>query len=125
MGAKKFFFMFYHGKITRSKYMNSVSFQGNLTVTTWNKTISSFKNYPTTEAQDRLVKHIVKDMGEQGIVHPINKRQANFLYQLIEKFTGKEIPKLNTEKVFYNNGDQVIFSDKNQPSFCQNQAERL
>ena len=66
--------------------MNSVSFQGNLTVTTWNKTISSFKNYPTTEAQDRLVKHIVKDMGEQGIVHPINKRQANFLYQLIERF---------------------------------------
>ena len=67
--------------------MNSVSFQGNLTVTTWNKTISSFKNYSTTEAQDKLVRHIVKDMGEQGIVHPINKRQANFLYQIKEKFT--------------------------------------
>ncbi len=97
--------------------MNGVSFQGNLTVTTWNKTISSLKNYPTSEAQDKLIKHIVKDMGEQGIVHPINKRQANFIYQLIENFTGKEIPKVNTEKVFYNNGDQVIFSDKNPALF--------
>ncbi len=97
--------------------MNNVSFQGNLTVTTWNKTISSFKHYPTTKAQDELIKHIARDMGEEGIVHPVSKRQANFLYQLIERFTGREIPKVNTEKVFFNNGDQVVFSDKNPALF--------
>ena len=104
-------------KAKRSKYMNSVSFQGNLTITTWNKTVSSFKNYPTTEAQDKLIKSIAKDMGEPGIVHPVSKRQANFLYRLIERFTGKEIPKVNTEKVFFNNGDQIVFSDKNPALF--------
>lgn len=97
--------------------MNNVSFQGNLTVTTWNKTISSFKSYPTTKAQDEFIKHIAKDMGEQGIVHPVSKRQANFLYQLIERFTGREVHKVNTEKVFYNNGDQIVFSDKNPALF--------
>jgi hypothetical protein len=97
--------------------MSSVSFQGNITVTTWNKTISSFKSYPTTAAQDKLIKDIAKDMGEKGVVHPVNKRQAHFLYQLIEKFTGREIPKVNTEKVFYNNGDQIIFADKNPALF--------
>lgn len=97
--------------------MDSVSFQGNITVTTWNKTISSFKNYHTTEAQDRLIKSIAKDMGEKGEIYSVNKRQANFLYRLIEKFTGREIPKVNTEKVFYNNGDQIVFSDKNPALF--------
>ncbi len=97
--------------------MSSVSFQGNITVTTWNKTVSTFKEYPTTKAQDKLIRDIAKDMGEEGIVHPVNKRQANFLYKLIERFTGREVPKVNTEKVFYNNGDQIIFSDKNPALF--------
>ena len=84
---------------------------------TWNKTISSVKSYPTTKAQDELIRRIAKDMGEQGVVHPISKRQANFLYQLIEKFTGKEITKINNDKIFYNNGDQIVFSDKNPALF--------
>lgn len=97
--------------------MNSVSFQGNMTITTWNKAVSSFKNYSTTQAQDKLIKSIAQDMGKKGEVLPISKKQANFFYQLVEKFTGREIPKLKTEKVFYNNGDQIIFSDKNPALF--------
>lgn len=98
--------------------MNNVSFQGNITVTTWNKAVSSLKQYPTTAAQDRLIKKIAKDIGtKKGEVYPITKRHANFLYKLLEKFTGKEIPSANTEKVFYNNGDQIIFSDKNPALF--------
>ena len=97
--------------------MNNVSFQGNLTITTWNKAVSSFKSYPTTEAQDRLIKQIAKDLGPKGEVHSLSKRHANFLYRLAERFTGREIPKINNEKVFYNNGDQIIFSDKNPALF--------
>ena len=97
--------------------MNNISFQGNITITTWNKAISSFKDYSTTKAQDKLIKKVAEDMGKKGEVLPISKRQANFFYQLVEKFTGKKIPKVNTEKVFYNNGDQIIFSDKNPALF--------
>lgn len=93
--------------------MNSVSFQGNITVTTWNKAISSIKQYPTTQAQDKLIKDIAKDLGKKGEVISLPKRNANFLYELIEKFTGRKIFNSQTEKTFFNNGDEIIFSDKN------------
>lgn len=103
--------------------MNNVSFQGNITVTTWNKALSTVKEYHTTEAQDRLIKHVSKELAPKGEVYPINKRQANFLYELIEKFIGKEIPKINNEKVFYNNGDIIVFSDKNPALFDGTRVE--
>lgn len=109
--------MFYSWKTARRKYMNSVSFQGNMIITTWNKSVSSSKNYVTTQAQDKLIKLIANDMGKEDEMLSLNKRQANFLYQLLERFTGKKIQKVNNEKVFYHNGDKVIFSDKNPALF--------
>ena len=115
--------MFYSWKITRRKYMNNVSFQGNITVTTWNNAVSSFKQYPTTLAQDKLIKHVVKDLGEKGEMHPLSKKNASFLYQLIEKFIGKEIPNNQTEKVFFRDGDKIVFSDKNPALFNGTRVE--
>ena len=77
--------------------MNSVSFQGNITVTTWNKAVSSIKQYPTTQAQDKLMKDVAKDIGKQGEMLPLSKKNANFLYQLIEKITGRSIFNSQTE----------------------------
>jgi hypothetical protein len=93
--------------------MSNVSFQGHITVITWNKTVSSFKKYPTTKVQDKLIKRLAKNLGEKDVVHTVNKRQANFLYKLIERFTGRKITKANNDKVFYHNSDQIVFSDKN------------
>ena len=103
--------------------MNNVSFQGNITVTTWNKAVSSIKQYPTTEAQDKLIKNIVKDIGTKDEMLPLSKKNANFLYQLIEKFICKKIPNNQNEKVFFKNGDKVIFSDKNPALFDGTRVE--
>ena len=103
--------------------MNSVSFQGNITVTTWNKAVSSIKQYPTTQAQDKLMKDVAKDIGKQGEMLPLSKKNANFLYQLIEKITGRSIFNSQTEKTFFNNGDQIIFSDKNPALFDGTRVE--
>ncbi len=97
--------------------MNSVSFQGNITVTTWNNAVSAIKQYPTTPAQDKLMKNVIKDLGKKGEIIPLTKKDANFLYLLIEKFVGKKIFNSQTEKTFFNNGDQIIFSDKNPALF--------
>lgn len=97
--------------------MNSVSFQGNLTVTTWHKAKSSFKSFPTTEKQDKFIKEIAKNFGEKGEVVPLSKKNANFLYNLVERFTGRKMPRVNNEKVFYNNDDKIVFSDKNPALF--------
>ena len=103
--------------------MNSVSFQGNISVTTWNNAVSSVKKYSTSEAQDRLIKHVVKDLGEKGEMHPLSKKNSDFLYQLIEKFIGKKIPNNQTEKIFFMDGDKVIFSDKNPALFDGTRVE--
>lgn len=97
--------------------MNSISFQGSMTITTWNKAISSSKKYPTSEAQDKKIKSIAKSIGKKGEVNSLNKKQANFIHQLIERFIKKEIPNNNTEKLFYNDGNQIVFSDKNPALF--------
>lgn len=93
--------------------MSNVSFQGNITVTTWEKTKSVFKEYPTTAAQDKLLKKVVRDMGEPGVVKPLLKKDANFLYKLFEDFINKPIKNINNEKVLYDGGDNIVFSDKN------------
>lgn len=97
--------------------MNSVSFQGNITVTTWNKAVSTVKRYNTKPEEDKFIKDIAKNLGEKGEVNSLSKKDANFIYQLVERFTGKEIPKVNNEKVFYNDGKQIVFSDKNPALF--------
>ena len=66
--------------------MSGISFQGNITVTTWNKAECISHEYPTTKAQDKLLKHIVKDMCKKEEVVSLSKKNANFLFKLIEKF---------------------------------------
>ncbi len=97
--------------------MNNVSFQGNITVTTWNRAKSTFKEYPTSAAQDKLIKKVVRDMGEPGVLLPLSKRNSNFLFKLIEKIINKPVKNINNEKVLYNGGDNIVFSDKNPALF--------
>lgn len=97
--------------------MNSITFQGNMTITTWNKAISTSKKYQTSEALDRKIKSIARNIGKKGEINSLNKKQANFIKKLIERYIKKEIPNGNTEKLFYNNGNQIIYSDKNPALF--------
>lgn len=93
--------------------MSGISFQGNITVTTWNKTKGIIHEYPTTKAQDKLLKHIVKDIGKKEEVTPLSKKNVNFLFKLIEKFIGKPIKNINNEKIIYNGSDNIVLSDRN------------
>lgn len=93
--------------------MSGISFQGNITVTTWNKTKGIIHEYPTTKAQDKLLKHIVKDIGKKEEVTTLSKKNVNFLFKLIEKFIGKPIKNINNEKIIYNGSDNIVLSDRN------------
>lgn len=93
--------------------MSGISFQGNITVTTWNKAECISHEYPTTKAQDKLLKHIVKDMCKKEEVITLSKKNANFLFKLIEKFIGKPVKNINNEKIIYNGGDNIVLSDRN------------
>lgn len=93
--------------------MGGISFQGNITVTTWRKAEGIIHEYPTTKAQDRLLKHVVKNMGKKEEVTPLSKKNANFLFKLIEKFIGKPVKNINNEKVIYNGSDNIVLSDRN------------
>ena len=93
--------------------MSGISFQGNITVTTWNKAECIIHEYPTTKAQDKLLKHIVKDMGKKEEVTKLSKKNANFLFKLIEKFIGKPVKNINNEKIIYNGSDNIVLSDRN------------
>lgn len=97
--------------------MNNISFQGNMTITQWNKTVSSFKEYPTTKAQDKFIKRLASSFGEKGVVETLPKKKAAFIFKLLEKFTGKPVKNINNEKIFYNGGDNVVFSDRNPALF--------
>ena len=55
--------------------MNNISFQGNMTVTQWNKAVSSFKQYPTTKEQDKFIKNLANSFGEKGVVETLPKKK--------------------------------------------------
>ena len=63
--------------------MSGISFQGNITVTTWNKAECISHEYPTTKAQDKLLKRVVRDMGKKEEVVSLSKKNANFLFKRI------------------------------------------
>lgn len=103
--------------------MNNVSFQGNIVVTSWDKTISSFKNFPTSKAQDKVLKSVINDLGEEKTLISLSKKNTNLIQGFIEKFTGKPLKKINNEKVFYHDGDIAVFSDKNPALFDGERVE--
>lgn len=97
--------------------MSGISFQGNITVTTWNNTKGIIHEYTTTNAQDKLLKRVVRDMGKKEEVVSLSKKNANFLFKLIEKFIGKPVKNINNEKIIYNGSDNIVLSDRNPALF--------
>lgn len=97
--------------------MNNVSFQGNITITQWDRAVSSFKQYPTTKAQDKFIKKLANSFGEKGVIETLPKKKSAFIFKLLEKFIGKPVRNINNEKVFYNGGDNIVFSDRNPALF--------
>jgi len=91
--------------------MNNISFQGNVTVTTWNKSVASMKEYYTTPGQDRLIKSIANDLGKEGSIVPVKEKSMDFIRNLLERFTGNKVQFLDKQKVFYNGGDNLILTD--------------
>lgn len=94
--------------------MNNISFQGNITVTSWEKAKSVSSSFTSSKVQDKLLNDIAKSFGQKGDVIPLSKQNSQILLKIFEKIIGKPINKnVNNEKFIYNNGDMIIFSDKN------------
>lgn len=94
--------------------VSPVSFQGNIVVTTWKRGEYVYKNFPTTEAQDRLIQTVARDMAAPEEVVTLSKRNAKFFHSLLEYITGAKIKNVKNEKALFHNGkDQVEFADHN------------
>lgn len=90
----------------------NVPFKGNIYIQTWNKMDDTLKTYPTTIAQDKLLKSITKNFSPDGVETKISQNSANFIYQLLEKITGTKIRNISNSKSITYNGNHAIFKDE-------------
>ena len=97
--------------------MNNISFQGNLTLTTWKGAKSTFKEYKTSQYQDEMFKQAADKFARPCDVTVLSKKNANYFHKLIEKVVKKPVKNINNEKIIYNDIDNIVFSDKNPALF--------
>jgi len=92
----------------------SPSFQGQIKVSTFTKAGKEvIKHFPTTPAQDALIKRVSNSMSVNGILrNPITNETARDFTTLIETITGKKLRVTRQEKFMTNmHKDHVSYGD--------------
>ena len=96
--------------------INPVSFQGKITVTTYNHLCKSgedsFITHETTKIQDVLIRSVVKNFVKKEKITILKDNTAKILHEIFEKTIGKKVKNTNAKKVLYFDDNSVMFADK-------------
>ena len=92
---------------------NNVSFNGYITVRTWDRLNDVYKKYPTTEFQDKLIKKSINNIVKDGDIKKLSQKEITFINKLIEKITGHKIRNIKNIKKLQNNGNYATYKDEN------------
>ena len=93
------------------KINNSISFKGDMMITTWKKAEPKLTILKTTEGQDRLLQSFVRAKSIMNENVELSRKDSDFLHGLIEKFSGKKFHNTKGKKVVYDSGDSIHIRD--------------